>query len=622
MAEKLKPERLSLESFSIIENKKEQLKKLFPEVFTEGKKIDFERLKLTLGEAINNGKERYGLNWSGKADCFRVIQSPSSGTLLPVRNESVNFEESENVIIEGDNLEALKLLQKSYLGKVKMIYIDPPYNTGNDFIYPDDYGESLETYLKYTGQVDNEGRRYSTNTETEGRFHSKWLSMMYPRLFLARNLLREDGVIFVSIDDGEVANLRAICNEIFGEENFVGLFVKQSKVGGGSDSKFIVKEHEYCCLYARSLDFLQEFFVEHDKDYLKRYCETDEQGRFFWDTLARPGLKNPIVYDVVAPDGTIISGDWIRSKQRYEQDIKKGEIRFIKKADGNWSVQFKQRLNEQGKKPRSLSSNFGGTIASKNELDMLGFNSIFYYAKSAFFLNQLIKIVTSTSSSDIILDFFAGSGTTAHAVLDLNKQDGGNRKFILVQLPEPTEREDYPTIADICKERVRRVIKKLNEEDGEDGKQAELDFGDSSTKTKQDRGFKVFKLSTSNFKPWNAELKHDVKQLEMQLSHHANHIIEGREQEDILYEILIKSGFDLSAKIEKLVLAGKTVFSVAGGPIHICLEYEITKEVIREMAELRPERVICLDYGFLGNDQLKTNAVETMKAKKITFRTV
>jgi len=428
------PKKLDLHSLDIARQQKEKLRQLFPEVFTEDG-IDFDRLKQTLGESIDTGKERYSMTWPGKSECFQLIQNPSIGTLKPVRDESVNFDSTENLFIEGDNLEVLKLLQKPYYGKIKMIYIDPPYNTGNDFIYPDDFKENLSTYLQYTGQVDAEGRKFSTNTDTEGRFHSKWLNMMYPRLFLAKNLLRDDGVIFISIDDNEVCNLRKICDEIFGEENFVAVLLKKSKIGGGSDTKYIIKEHEYIICYSKNISRLPEMFVKHDREYLKRYKEEDENGKYFWDTFARPGLKNPINYDIVAPDGSVINGDWIRSKNRFERDLEKGEIRFVKKNGGDWSVQFKQRLNIEGRKPRSLSSDFGGTIEGKNEIrELLKNERIFLYPKSSKLLKYLINIINDRDA--FILDFFAGSATTAHAVLDLNKEDGGNRKFIMVQLPE------------------------------------------------------------------------------------------------------------------------------------------------------------------------------------------
>lgn len=320
----------------------EKLKSVFPECFAEGK-LDINKLLSLCGEYINNDFEKYKFEWKGKAECLQLAQKRSTGTLRPCREESVNFDDTNNIYIEGDNLEVLKLLQTAYYNKVKMIYIDPPYNTGNDFVYEDDFADPMARYKEVTQQTTK------SNPETMGRYHTNWLNMMYPRLRLAANLLRDDGVIFISIDDNEVVNLRKLCDEVFGEENFVGNYIKQSKVGGGSDSKFIVKEHEYCLCYSKSINNLKEMFIEHNSDYLKRYSEEDDHGKYFWDTFARPGLKKPIIYDIIAPDGTIINNGWIHSKDRFEEEYKNGEVRIIKKPNGDWSVQFKQYLNENGK---------------------------------------------------------------------------------------------------------------------------------------------------------------------------------------------------------------------------------------------------------------------------------
>jgi len=283
MTENPEPERLDLNSLDIAAEKQAELLRLFPEARTEGGKIDFDRLRLALGESVDVGKERYGMNWPGKADCFKAIQRPSLGTLLPVREESINFDETENLIIEGDNLEVLKLLQKSYQGKVKMIYIDPPYNTGNDFIYPDNYSESLQTYLDYTGQMDSEGRKFSNNTETDGRFHSKWLNMMYPRLYLARNLLRDDGVVFITIDDKEVRNLRSLCDEIFGEENFVANVLWQKKYAVSNDDPGIAPMHDHIIVYQKSKNFERNLLPRTEKQ-TSRYTNPDDDPRGPWSS--------------------------------------------------------------------------------------------------------------------------------------------------------------------------------------------------------------------------------------------------------------------------------------------------------------------------------------------------
>jgi len=623
------PEKLDLRSHDIAEDKRQALLRLFPDIRTEGGKIDFERLKLVLGETVDVGKERYGMHWPGKADCFKTIQMPSIGTLRPCPEESVNFDTTENLIIEGDNLEVLKLLQKSYLGKVKMIYIDPPYNTGNDFIYPDDYSESLQTYLEYTGQVDAEGKKFSTNTEADGRFHSKWLNMMYPRLYLARNLLREDGIVFISIDDFESDNLKKLCDEIFGEENFVENIIWKKRYGGGAKEKHLVSVHEYILAYARNIEALGELFVPLTKGSIERYYtykdeNYEKRGPYRTHPLEATksmGERKNLVFPIIAPDGSpvIPKRQWLWSLERVDEALTKGEIAFLKDKDGQWSIHSKQYLKDEDGTLRqgkafSIIDNVFTQHGTNEMIELFGDAHVFPFPKPWRLLDPLLNLAALPIDS-IILDFFAGSGSTAQAVLELNKEDGGNRKFILVQLPEPTGRADYPTIADITKERVRRVINKLNEEDA-----GKLDLDGAK---QQDRGFRGFKLAESNFMPWNAEVPHDAAALAQQLELHVDHLREGRTAQDLLYEILLKSGFPLTTPVEPLQLAGKTVHSVAGGALFLCLERALTLDVIRAMAEQKPERVVCLDAGFAGNDQLKANATQIFKTKGVTsFKTV
>jgi adenine-specific DNA-methyltransferase len=561
----------------------------------------------------------------------------------------------------------LKLLQKSYLGKVKMIYIDPPYNTGNDFIYPYDYSESLQTYLEYTGQVDAEGKKFSTNTDADGRFHSKWLNMMYPRLYLARNLLREDGVIFISIDDHEASALRFVCNEVFGEENFITSFVWNTE--GHTDNQFDIKvNHEYVLLYARAFERTE---LAHVVDPNTRQSSNLWKG-FAENSITKNGPGNP-PSEVTLPEGfpcSVQSFDFPAvdvpdeffvackaqnyiSRELTERFSLTYPIRITRmlvrdsrlvepcRVFSGWAnvnklrafiangcepidengdrlsfflsdkgVIYYRRDREKARNILSVLRNMGTTERMRSELEKMGVP--FQYPKPKELLSYLEQIGVKEG---IVLDFFAGSGTIAHAVLDLNKQDGGNRKFILVQLPEPTGRADYPTIADICKERVRRVINKLNEED-----EGKLDLNGAQ---QQDRGFRVFKLAESNFTPWDAEMPHAAAALEQQLELHVDHIRDGRTAQDLLYEILLKSGFPLTTPVEPLQLAGKTVHSVAGGALFLCLERALTLDVIRAMAEQKPERVVCLDAGFAGNDQLKANATQIFKTKGVTsFKTV
>lgn len=629
-------EKFDLRSQNIAEDKRQELLRLFPEVRTEGGKIDFDRLRLSLAETVDVGKERYGMNWPGKADCFKTIQAPSLGTLRPCREESVNFDTTENLIIEGDNLEVLKLLQKSYLGTVKMIYIDPPYNTGNDFIYPDDYVESLQTYLEYTSQVDSEGKKFSTNTDTDGRFHSKWLNMMYPRLYLARNLLREDGVIFISIDDNEVRNLRALCDELFGEENYCGTFVWEKKKKPSFLNANLGVTTEYVVAYARTRSTAPPFVVgkvEQGKLYPFNNAGNPlailtfppgsvqfwmDEGQIEPQDMSEGNIRTELLDVVVVKGGRNANSFRLRGEWRYSQ-ARVDELAAEHAEIVIRRIPFRPNYVNRGDRDKKIANllTVKGTNTptyedATDELRALFGGDVIEYPKPVGLLEALVRAVTS--GRDLVVDFFAGSGTTAHAVLNLNRQDGGNRKFILVQLPESTDRGDYSTIAEITKERVRRVVKKLNDEDA-----GKLDLDEVK---KQDCGFRVFKLAESNFKPWNAAVPHDEQALAKQLELHTDHIRDGRTAGDILYEILLKSGFPLTTLVETLTLAGKPVVSVAGGALFICLERELTLELIRVMAEKKPERVVCLDEGFAGNDQLKANAVQIFKTKGVTsFKT-
>ena len=628
--------KLDLRSMNIIEEQKEKLLKLFPEVFTENQ-IDFEKLKLALGEEIEVGKERYGMTWPGKADCFKIIQSSSIGTLKPCRDESINFDATENLFIEGDNLEVLKLLQKSYYGKVKMIYIDPPYNTGNDFIYPDDYKESLSTYLQYTGQVDAEGKKFSTNTDTEGRFHSKWLNMMYPRLFLAKNLLSDNGVVFISIDDNEVSNLCKICDEIFGEENFVAQFPWRKRTAKSDVPFNVSQDYEWILCYAKS-----SLFIACIKGNKRKYYETLDLPNRPWRihdmTTQRTAEERPNSnFTMINPKTkhkypVNPNAVWRITKETFKQfyeenkiifpgdydflNISKPVLRYFKEDDESKAGKMFGFVPVSTNFPKNVGMTQDGT---KDIANLFG-SKIFAFPKPSSLLKYIIESVTAIEKSAIVLDFFSGTCTTAHAILDLNKEDGGNRKFIMVQLPEiynensEAYKAGFKTIADIGKERIRRVIKKIRKE---------IDQTLFKNK-KMDLGFKVFKLDKSNFKIWDsAQISSDKTSLEKQLELHIDHIDYTASQDYILYEILLKAGFGLTTKIEKINLAGKAVYSIEGGTILICLEKELTKELIKAMAEKQPSRVICLDRGFANNDQLKTNAVQMMKSKGVDdFRTV
>ncbi|MDP1545572.1 MAG: site-specific DNA-methyltransferase [Anaerolineales bacterium] len=642
-------EKLDLTSHNLPADKTAELLRLFPEIRTESNQIDFDKLRLVLGQTVDVGKERYGMTWPGKADCFKTIQTHSTGTLLPAPDESVDFDTTENLIIEGDNLNVLKLLQKAYLGKVKMIYIDPPYNTGNDFIYPDNYAESLQTYLEYTKQVDAEGRKFGTNTDTDGRFHSRWLNMMYPRLYLARNLLKDDGVIFISIDDNEAENLRKLCDEIFGEENFVASIVWQRTFATKNDAKFFSSEHENILVYTKNIENLSLNLLERGEKQNARYTNPDIDPRGVWVStdLLRMEHRDNSVYEIVSPTGKVWKPQpgtsWRHPEPEILELIKNNEVTFG--ADGNAKPRRKRFLKDvkQGIVPQTIwkHDDVGHTQDAKQGLNKI-FDGIptFDTPKPVKLIRRCLQLTTSNSENDLVLDFFAGSGTTAQSVIEQNLDDEGNRRFIIVQLPEicaedsEARKAGFSTISDVMKERVRRVIKKINNEEA-----GQFQMGE-----KQDRGFRVFKLSESNFKGWESAVPKDGSALVQQLEMHIDHIRDGRTSEDILYEILLKSGYPLTTPIKTLRVSSDnklvneqddsviqdegqqrkpigSIYSVADGGMLICLEKDLTLEVIRAMAELKPQRVICLDAGF-AEDQLKANAVQIFKTKDIVFKTV
>lgn len=625
-------EKLELRSLEIVSRSRLELLKIFPEILTESGKIDFEKLKLVLGESVEIGKERYGMNWPGKADCFKTIQTPSIATLLPQLKESIDFEKSDNLFLEGDNLEVLKLLQKSYLGQIKLIYIDPPYNTGNDFIYPDNYTENLQTYLEYTGQIDSTGKRFGSNTESDGRFHSKWLNMMYPRIFLAKNLLRDDGVIAISIDESEIANLRKICDEIFGEENFMGQISRSTGTRMGQGSRGLSKELDYILVYTKNEATALAKLPMNEAE-MAIYDQLDEKGKYLSRSLRRTGGENrredrpSMYYPVIAPDGTEIfpiapegyESRWVCGKDTYQELLATGEIEWrkvTKNGQERWQVYQKHYLKQGLKETSNLWSEDDGNKKATKEVSSL-FNGakLFDHPKPVAVIQKLIQLTTNPNDSHIVLDFFAGSGTTAHSVIEANIQDQGNRRFILVQLPEECQKdsvafkEGFKTISEITKERIKRVISQKS-------KTPEL------TSTSLDFGFRVFKLSESNFKTWSQDAV-SKEILEKQLELHVDHVKHDRSPDDILYEILLKSGFPLTVKVDIQKLGKQSIYSIAGGMLLVCIEEKLTLDLIKHIADQKPERVVCLDQGFANNDQLKANAVQIFKTKSITsFKTV
>ncbi len=622
-------------SLDIKQEQLNKLKEIFPEAVSEGK-IDWEKLRLTLGEDLIIANERYVLNWAGKSDAFRAIQTPTTATLKPQKDQSINFDTTENIFIEGENLEVLKVLQKSYYGKVKMIYIDPPYNTGNDsFIYPDKFSESKDEYLKRIGDKDEEGYLtkegfFKKNSKENGQYHSNWLSMMYPRLFLARNLLREDGVIFVSVDDNEVHNFRLMMNEIFGEENFVACFIwHRRQMADSRNQDRASTDHEYVLFYKKATGALKGRDIDTTK-----FTNPDNDPRGDWFSADITGLASKdqrpnLHYDVVNPLTGVVhhpsrTRGWSVSKARFEQYIKEDKILWPSKPDGR--PRLKKFLNEVTQFQTGFSTmlKVGFTTEGTRELQEIFEGKIMPFPKPV----ELIKTLVDQASGDgdLIVDFFAGSGTTAQAVLELNKEDGGNRKFILVQLPEKTEegseayKVGYKTIADICKERIRRVCKRIKEEVE---KKAGL-----FTEKKHDLGFKAFTLEPSNFKIWRTDTIESEEDLKKQMEAFVDPIRTRSEADDpdavgagMAWEILLKSGYELTTKMEKIDATGSPVYSIAEGELILVLE-NITQQSIDNIIAKKPKRVIALDRLFAGNDQLKTNTALQMKDAGIEFRTI
>ena len=584
----------------------DKLKSVFPECFAEGK-LDIDKLLSLCGEYIDNDFEKYKFEWKGKAECLRLAQKRSTGTLRPCPEESVNWDTTKNLYIEGDNLEVLKLLQTAYYRKVKMIYIDPPYNTGNDFVYEDDFADPLARYKEVTQQTTK------SNPETMGRYHTNWLNMMYPRLRLAANLLRDDGVIFISIDDNEVTNLRKICDEVFGEENFIGSFIWRKKDGGGQAKEHFVIEHEYIVVYQKSVQFIWKDKIE--KRSLKEYNKSDEKGMFKTTKLAKWGntarredrpsmyfpIKSPDGKDVfpIAPDGG--DGRWRVGKPKMEGLIN-SELIHWENRDGKWIPYEKEYFANQEKisKQRSILYNVANTGDGTNILtELFGKKDIFENPKPIELINIFIE--SATDNDSIILDFFSGSATTAHAVMQLNAEDGGSRQFIMVQLPEVCDEKSeaykagYKNICEIGKERIRRAGKKILEENNQMTLEA---------KEQLDIGFKVFKLDSSNLKTWdNTPITAEQMDLLYERMNKMIHRVKSdRSDLDMVCEIMLKLGVPLTYSVTAIEINGKTAYSIGDDCLLlICLAPDVQPEDIEQMAEYAPAKLIISRESFVDD---------------------
>jgi adenine-specific DNA-methyltransferase len=587
------------QSADIVAGNIEQLKALFPELIIESKDgvaVNVDVLKALVGDkTVADTEEKYGLNWHGKRRARQIALTPSNGTLRPCPEDSVDWDTTQNLMIEGDNLEVLKLLQKSYAGKVKLIYIDPPYNTGKDFVYPDNFQDNIKNYLELTGQIEG-GRKISSNTDASGRFHTDWLNMMYPRLKLARNLMSPLGAIFISIDDNELANLKAICDDIFGLECYAGCVARVTGTPTGGGFRALVNETDNVLIYLKQPD-VEISGVGFTEDNAAIYDKEDANGKYLTRSLRRTGGEDrredrpSMYYEVTAPDGEKIypiapagyESRWICGKNRYDEMMAEGLIEWrqvTKDGKTSWQVYQKFYLEGRLKQPSNLWSELEGNKKATRDLKALfDGEKVFSFPKPVGLLRHILEMAT-TDKTSVILDFFAGSGTTAHAVMAQNAVDSGSRRYVLVQLPEPLdpENKDQKTAADFCdqlgkprtiaeltKERLRRAGKKVKDENP-------MFAGDT--------GFRVFKLDTSNIRAWNP----DRDNLEQTLLDHEEHILSGRTEADVVYELLLKLGLDLCVPIESRSIAGKIVGAIGGGVLMTCLAETICSDDVEVLA--------------------------------------
>lgn len=649
---------LNGESLNIEDRNIEKLVELFPEVNTDGK-IDFEKLKQILGEYVDDSEERYRFVWNGKGEALRLSQTPSMGTLRPAKEEgeSKNWDDTENLYIEGDNLEVLKLLQKSYFNKVKMIYIDPPYNTGGDFVYKDNFKDNIQNYKKITGQVDNEGNATTTNREYSGRYHTDWLNMMYPRLRLARNLLADDGAIFIHIDEHEFHSLSKICDEVFGPQNELGTIIWDKRHPKGRVTG-VAYQHEYVLVYSKNINVFQkvdfslqkenalemlkkveELIKKHGsiKDEVKveyqvwlnenrnrfsggeyAYNRIDADGHIYQEvSMAAPDKPEtrshrPLIHPITGRPCPVPAKGWRYIDQTMDKFLENNEIKFG--TDESTQPRRKYFLKDNLEESVASLIYYGGNA---DTLDLP-----FDNPKPVYIAKKIISSLCK-GEDDIILDFFSGSSTVAHATMQLNAEDGGFRKFIMAQLPEPTDKKSeaykagYENIAEIGKERIRRAGEKVKAElkekysSASEEEQKEMKYPDEL-----DIGFKVLKLDSSNIKEWNPGKYENVQQaIEDALTPY----VPGRTEEDVVYEMMLKMGLDLTHPIEEVDVNAKTIYSIGYGYLMICLAEKVDIAVAEKMIEIKEEndqqefRAIFRDEGF-SSDTDKTNVKETLRS--------
>ena len=596
-----------MQTTNIVDESIKRIGELFPNCLTErlneeGKPevaIDFDQLRQELSKDIVEGpEERYQFTWPDKRNAIRLANAPTTDTLRPCREESVDFDNTQNLYIEGDNLQVLKLLRENYLGKVKMIYIDPPYNTGNDFVYNDNFDQDKQEYVHNSGQYDEEGYQMVTNTESNGRFHTDWLNMIYPRLKVVKDLLSDEGVIFISIDDNEEENLRKICNEIYGEHNFLADIVWKHTQQSKNDELHFSRQYNHTLCFCKKIDNLHRFYFKRTEEDNKNYSNPDNDPKGMWRSgdVRSPNYRKTLCFDIIAPNGNIIKAPdngWRWSEESIKEKIGSGEIIF--KKDYSGIIRKIYLCDQEGRTPENLweGVRFGTTRTAAAVIKSLFDNKqVFDTPKPHELIMRMMEIATVEDS--IILDFFSGSATTAHAVMQLNAEDGGRRKFIMVQLPEATDEKSeaykagYKNICEIGKERIRRAGKKIKEES-------------PLTTQDLDTGFRVLKLDSSNME----DVYYTPAEFNEQKLFDDN-IKPDRTEEDLLFQTMIELGIELSAKIEKRSIAGKTVWSVSDGYLMACFDEEVNETTITEIARQQPYYFVMRDSS-LANDQVADN---------------
>ncbi len=592
-------QKLQLGTKNLVDENIAKLAKIFPNVIKEGK-VDFELLKQELSDYLIDGcKERYGLNWVGKKESILKANMPIKKTLRPIKEKSIDFEKTKNVYIEGDNFEALKIIQESYLNKIKMIYIDPPYNTGKDFIYKDRFAQSKEEFEEKIEAVDKEGVKLFKNTDSNGRFHSDWLSMMYERLRIARDLLREDGVIFISIDDNEVHNLRHLCDEVFGEGNFVAELVWR-KTDNQANIGNIARVKEYILLYTKNISQLKLNKMKLTDRAKKEYRYKDEVG-YFRRAILLDKTRGRYYYKVITPSGKVLNGPWMKKEAEFNEMVKNNKIYWTK--GGNEQPYGKIYLHEsEGQISNDfLGIEFGTNQQGSLEVEKLFEKRYFDFPKPVSLIKHFITI--GTNKNDIILDFFSGSATTAHAVMELNAEDGGNRRFIMVQIPEVVDEKSeaykagFRTIAEIGRERIIRAAKKIKDQ-----------YTNNQSTNNQDFGFRYFKVDSSNFKE-----ARDISEITQEnLFETVDNIKPDRDDLDLLFEVILNLGLELTLEIEVKEILGKKVYFVEYNSLIACFDDEIDESLAKVLATYEPLKVVLRDSSF-KTDSDKINFEQTFK---------